>query len=59
MINLFLETHVYFQMSVDEHIGPACNLQSTCRSPYEDFYGIILTPKQTIQVIFILSFAQH
>ena len=28
-----------------------CKLQPVCRSPYEYFYGVILTPKQTIQII--------
>ena len=38
-------------MSVDQLYTCTCicNLQSLCRSPYEYFYGVILTPKQTIR----------
>ena len=40
-------------MSIDQLCTCTCiwNLQSLCRSPYEYFYGVILTPKQTIRII--------
>ena len=40
-------------MSVDQLYKCTCtyNLQSLYRSPYEYFYGVILTPKQTIRII--------
>ena len=37
---LYIHVHVYI-----------CSLQSLCSSPYEYFYGVILTPKQTIRII--------
>ena len=40
-----------FPMSEDQLCTCICNLQSLCRSPDEYFYGVILTPKQTIRII--------
>ena len=39
-------------MSVDQLYTCTCicNLQCLCRSSYEYFYGVILTPKQTIRI---------
>ena len=47
-MDFYLNILPYYQLYTCTCI---CNLQSLCRSPYEYFYSVILTPKQSIRII--------